>query len=186
MKKRILAIGIVLGLITVLAVPMAVLAGHQAGQGASTAQATSITIVGKTATSTAVVSTITFPEGSTGAVISDPYSDAVGAGEATPQLLDAASSKPVVQLKNGSVGTLKVWLAITAWTDAVASERYELSDPLTTTTSDLSGATALTTTSTDTGSTIGADAYLALYLEVTLSASAGASGTSTLTVLGET
>ncbi len=144
------------------------------------ADLTTIYIVGKSTTD--AVGTITFPEGEPSDVISNPYSD-VDSG--SPQFLNANNSEPVVRLRNTSVGTLKVWLGITPWTDAVASERYVLSDPAVTTTASLTSATALTTTSTDTTSTIDAAAFLALYLEVTLSADYGKSGTSTLTILGE-
>ncbi len=187
MKKKILTIGIVLAVVSALVVPMAVMADNTGLQDASTTQAATITIVGKTATSTAVVSTITFPTGAPSAVIGNPSSDASGGSEATPQLLDGSVSEPVVQLYNGSAGTLTIWLGITAWTNgAVASERYVLSDPGTTTTDQtaMTAGTALGASAT-TSTPIAASAWQALYLEVTLGALSGVSGTSTLTVLGE-
>ncbi len=187
MKKKLLGLAMVVALVVALVVPMAALADNQGDQEASTTQATTITIVGKTATSVAVVSTITFPAGAPSAVISNPSSDAADA-EGTPQFLDGTNSTPVVQLYNGSAGTLTIWLGITAWTDsAVASERYVLSDPGTTDTDQtaMTAGTALGASAT-TGEAITTLAWKALYLEVTLGALSGKSGTSTLTVLGET
>ena len=145
------------------------------------AQSSAINIVGKT--SDTVVGTITFPQGEPGATVSNPYNDRDGVDD--PQVLHASASVPVVRLKNTSDGTLTIWLGISAWTGAVASERYVLSDPEVTTTESLSAATALTTTSTRTGIAIGAGLFKALYLEVTLGTGYGKSGTSTLTILGE-
>ena len=182
--KKILVLTMVVALVAALVLPMAALASnHEAGQNASTSSATTISINDQGGT--VPITTISFPQGAPSAVISNPSSDASG-GENTPQFLDGAASEPVVQLYNGSAGTLTIWLGISSWTEAVASERYVLSDPATTTTLDMSGATAVTTTNTDTGSTINNGAWLALYLEVTLIASSGKSGTSTLTILGET
>jgi len=186
MKKKILFLAGVLVLTATLIVSVTVLASNVSNQAASSNKATSITIVGKTATSTAVVGTITFPAGAPSAVVSNPSSNATGENEATVQVLHATTSEPVAQLLNGSAGTLKVWIGRGAWTTAVTSERYKLIAPATTTVASLTSETELTETSTDSGSTIAASAYLALYLEVTLSAEAGKSGTSTLTVLGET
>ena len=189
MRKKNLFLASALVLVMTLAVSTVVsttvLATNVANQSASSSSATTITIVGKAATSTAVVGTITFPAGAPSAVVSNPSSDAAGLGEDTAQVLHATASEPVAQLLNGSAGTLNVWVERAAWTEAVASERYELSNPAVTTTDDLSGGTALTETSTDSTSDITAGAYLALYLEVTLDATAGTSGTSSITILGE-
>ena len=58
MMKKILTISIVLVLVAVLAVPMAVFAAdNDAGQGASTAQATTINIVGQVADTAGLVCT---------------------------------------------------------------------------------------------------------------------------------
>ena len=186
MEKKILFLAGALALAVILVAQMTVFASNVADQEASSSKATSITIVGKTATSEAVVGTITFPAGEPSAVVSTPSSDATGENEATVQVLDGASSEPVAQLLNGSAGTLKVWIGRGAWTTAVTSERYKLSDPAVTTVSSLTAETELTEASADSGSTIAASAYLALYLEVTLSAEAGKSGTSSITILGET
>ncbi len=144
---------------------------------------TTIEIVGKGADTP--VGTITFPQGEPSDIISAPYSN-VDSGD--PQFLDANNSEPVVRLKNTSVGTLRVWLEITGWTDnAVASQRYELVTDGTTTVNAV--ATTLssdgTSATVDTTETLLTGAYGALYLEITLSSQYGKSGTSTLTILGE-
>ena len=163
-----------------------VLAGNTSTQSGSTASATTITVVAKTADT--AITTITFPEGSPSATVSAPYNDVDGTGD--PQVLHATTSEPVVRLKNTAGVTYNVTLEITTWTNSVAaSEGYALSDTGTTTTSavtdnnlsaDGNSASVATGTSMTTGT------YKALYLELVLSAVAGKTGTSTLTVLGET
>ena len=165
-----------------------VLADNTASQSASTAQAQTITVVGKVADT--AVTTITFPEGAPSAIISDPSNQSDGTGNA--QVLHATASEPVVRLKNTSGGALNILLSISSWTDnAVASEGYALSDPATTTTATITdgnlsadGTNGLSPVTT--GASVAAGAYQALYLELVLSADAGAAGTSTLTILGET
>lgn len=184
MKKLILTLGMALALVAALVAPMAALATNVGTQSASTAQATTIEIVGKVADT--AVGTIIFPEGAPSAIISDPY-NSVDTNTA-PQVLHATTSEPVVRLKNTSGGTLTVWLGITSWTnDAVVSERYELVD---TTATEVQTVTTVlsadgTAASVNTAATIADAAYKALYLEVTLGALAGKTGTSTLTILGE-
>ncbi len=189
MKKRILSLAMVLALLAVLVMPMAALATNTGTQGASTLKADTINIVGKTATSVAAVSTITFPAGLPGAVISTPSSNAAGSGEGTPQVLGAAS-EPVVQLLNTTAGSFIVWLGITAWTTdgAVASERYELVATTVTNQATVAGVLSPTGGAANVNAgTIAGNTYKALYLEVTLSALAGKTGsTSTITILGET
>ena len=143
---------------------------------------TTIHIVDKTGDST--ISTITFPEGEPSTTVSAPYSD-VDSGD--PQVVAGSGSEPVVRLKNTSAGTLKVWLQITSWTDAVVAEDYALVD---TTTTDVSAVNVQLSAnglaaSVDTGVSMGAGTYRALYLRVTLGTGSGKSGTSTLTILGE-
>src|SRR3989338_7292480 len=153
-----------------------VLAGNTSTQSASTAADTTIT-------------TITFPEGAASATVSNPYNDVDTVSDA--QVLHATTSEPVVRLKNTSGGALNISLSISSWTGTIAaSEGYALSDPATTTTSTVTDSN-LSTDGTDglspvaTGVSVGAASYKALYLELILSSSAGATGTSTLTVLGE-
>lgn len=147
------------------------------------AQSAAINIVGKM--SDTAVGIITFPQGAPGAIISNPYNSVDGTGG--PQVLHASASEPVVKLKNTSGGTLFVTLAITGWTKAVVSERYELvaTDNLTVNavTRVLSADGNANTVVTSENITAGA--YKALYLEVTLSAEYGKSGSSTLTILGQ-
>ena len=164
-----------------------VLATNTATQSASSAAATTITVVGKVADT--AITTITFPEGAPSATISVPYNDVDTVSDA--QVLSGTVSEPVVRLKNTSAGALNISLSISSWTGSIAaSEGYALSDPATTTTSTVTD-NNLSTDGNDglspvaTGVSVSAAAYKALYLELILSSSAGATGTSTLTILGE-
>ena len=143
---------------------------------------TAISIVGKVADT--AVGTITFPEGAPDATVSDPYNDVDG--DTDKQVLHASTSEPVVRLKNTSAGTLTVWLEITTWGNGVAvSEDYELVD-----TTDVETVTGVLSADgnaaiVNTTVTMATTTYKALYLELVLSSLAGKSGSSTLTILGE-
>jgi len=161
-------------------------ADNDATQEASTAQATTLHILRK-ATADTSVTTITFPEGAPNAEVQVPYNDVDGSDD--PQVVASSDSEPVVRLKNTSAGSLKAHLSITTWTNStVAAQNFKLVATTTTNvnavddtlSSDGNAATV------DTGVTIGADEYRALYLKVTLGANAGKTGNSTITVLGET
>jgi hypothetical protein len=185
-EKKILILAGVLVLMATLGVSVAVLAvDNAATQTASSAKATSISIVGKLADT--AVTTITFPAGAPSATVSVPYNSVEGDGD--PQVLSGSVSEPVARLKNTSGGTLSVWLGITTWSEGVAAkEDYELIDPATTTITEVTGVLSAdgNAANVDTSIEIGTSAYKALYLELTLSALAGKTGTSTLTILGET
>ncbi len=159
-------------------------AANSATQSASTAAATTISVVAKTADTD--VTTITFPQGSPGATVSTPYNNIDDVADA--QVLSGTVSEPVVRLKNTSAGALTVTLAITSWTSGVvASEDYELIAPATTTVATLTKALSTdgSAASVDTTYSIASSAYGALYLETVLSGLASVTGTSTLSVLGE-
>lgn len=162
-----------------------VLAANTATQQASTASATTISVVGKEADT--AITTITFPEGAPSATISAPYNDVDTSSD--PQVLHATTSEPVVKLKNTSGGALNVTLEITTWTNGIAaSEDYEL---VVTTDTTIAAVTSVLSAdgnaaSVPTGISIASADYKALYLELVLSGLAGKTGTSTLTVLGET
>lgn len=161
-----------------------VFATNEATQQATTAQATTITIVGKVADT--AVATITFPEGAPSATITIPYNDVDTVTDA--QVLSATVSEPVVRLKNTSAGTLTVWLGISTWTNgAVAAEDYKLVATGTTNIEAVDSVLSAdgNSASVDTAVTMGTGTYKALYLGIDLSALAGVSGTSTLTILGE-
>lgn len=145
---------------------------------------TTIEIVGKLVDTP--VNTITFPEGEASANVSAPYNDVEGVTD--PQFLDSAASEPVVRLKNTSAVTLTVWLGITDWTNSVVvSEDYELVDTDNTTVEIVDNvlSTDGKANSVNTGISMDAGTYKALYLQVTLGNVSGKSGTSTLTILGE-
>ena len=191
-RKLLRKLNIVLAL--TLAVVMAgglggtyVLAANTATQEASTATATTISVVGKVADT--AITTITFPQGAPSATVSDPYNDVDTVSD--PQVLNGTTSEPVVRLKNGSAGTLNVTLEITTWnaSDAlVASEDYELVVTTDTTIAAVTGVLSAdgAAASVDTGISIPTAEYKALYLELVLGAVAAKSGNSTLTILGET
>ncbi len=183
----------VLALLAVLAAPMAALASNVGDQEASTASAETILIVSKAGTANVTVSTITFPEGLPGATISNPSNnqDGTAAGDINtgPQVLSGTVSEPVVQLYNGSAGTLTVTLEITTWTNSVVvAEYYELvaTDNLTVNAVDDVLSSNGAANSADTGITIDTLTYKALYLEVDLSSIvANQAGESTLSILGQ-
>ena len=162
-----------------------VLAANTANQSASSSSATTISVVGKVADT--AITTITFPEAAPSATVSAPYNDVDTTTD--PQVLSGTVSEPVVRLKNGSGVDYNVTLEITTWTNGVAaSEDYEL-----VVTTDNTVAVVDNVLSADgnaasvaTGISIPTTEYKALYLELVLSAMAGKTGTSTLTVLGET
>jgi len=162
-----------------------VLAANTATQEASTAQATTISVVGKAADT--AITTITFPEGAPSATVSVPYNDIDTSSD--PQVLSGTVSEPVVRLKNGSGVAYNVTLEITTWTNGVAaSEDYELVVTTDTTIAAVTGVLSAdgNAASIPTGISISSAEYKDLYLELVLSAVASKTGNSTLTVLGET
>jgi len=185
MEKKILALTGALVLAATLIGSAAVLASNVATQSASSAKATTITVVGKVADT--AVGTITFPEAAADATVSNPSNDVDGTGD--PQVLDATASEPVVRLKNTSGGTLKTWLSITTWQNSIAaSEDYELVVTTDTTVAVVDNVLSAdgNAATVDTTVAIPTTEYRALYLELVLGSVAGKTGTSTLTILGET
>lgn len=161
-----------------------VLAANTATQQASSAKATTISVVGKLADTD--ITTITFPEGAPNATVAVPYNDVDTVSDA--QVLSGTVSEPVVRLKNTAGLTYNVTLEITTWSNGVAaSEDYEL--VATTLTNIATVASVLSSNgnanSVATGASMGTGTYKALYLELVLSAIANKTGNSTLTVLGE-
>jgi len=138
---------------------------------------------------TTLVSNITFPEDAPGATVSQPYNDIDGSGN--PQTFGGAGvAKPVVTLYNGGASTLTIWYNITTFTNGVVSNEYYLINDKGAACADVNAITNAVTFDTNitTGTTIaqGAGNEKDLYLKIALSASAGKTGTSTLTILGET
>lgn len=184
MKKKILVLGIVLALVSVLAVPMAALATHEGEQQASTSQSTSLEIVAKD--NSTAVAVILFPPGLAGADIENPSNNVDGTGVDSEQLYSASASLPVVRIKNATGGNLVVTITVSAWTNSVvASERYLLVQS-TDTTVEAGDVTAALSGTVATGITIDDATVGHLYLEVTLGAVSAKSGTSDITILGET
>ena len=160
---------------------------NDATQNAATGKATTIEV--KAQDYSTAVTSITFPTAAPNAEVSLPTNSA-----ADTQIFGGAlTAKPVVTLLNGSTGTLTIWYNITTFTNgAVASEDYVIKEKG----AACANAACITesatfdadTVSTGTTTTIvnGAGNERDLYLKVTLSALASVSGTSTLTILGET
>jgi len=190
MEKKILALTGALVLAATLIVSEAVLATHQATQEASTAKATTFLIGGtETTTKDTAVSTITFPEAVPGTTVDAPYNDIDSSGD--PQVLSTTASEPVVKIKNTHASaSYNVVLEITTWTNSlVDKEYYNLAGDGVTTidtvTTELSAANGGANT-VSTGVSIGAATYKDLYLKLGLTSVGGKTGTSTLSVLGET
>ena len=190
MEKKILALAGVLVLAATLIVSVAVLAAHQATQEASTAKATTFLIGGtETTTKDTAVSTITFPEAVPGTTVDAPYNDIDSSGD--PQVLSTTASEPAVKIKNTHASaSYNVVLEITTWTNSlVDKEYYNLAGDGVTTidtvTTELSAANGGANT-VSTGVSIGAATYKDLYLKLGLTSVSGKTGTSTLSVLGET
>lgn len=134
------------------------------------------------------VTSITFPEGAPEATVSQPYNDINGSG--SPQTFGGAgSAKPVVTLYNSGASTLTIWYNITTFTNSVVSNEYYLINAKGAACNSAADITNAVTfdANTSTGTTIAAGAgnEKDLYLKVILSALAGKTGTSTLTILGE-
>ncbi|AKG53247.1 hypothetical protein DGWBC_0568 [Dehalogenimonas sp. WBC-2] len=182
MKNKILVLATVMALTLAMTLPTAVVADNTSGQEATTTASTSLLVVAK-ATDAAII-TITFPAGAPGATVSAPYNNVDTSSD--PQVLDVSASEPVVRIKNETGGALAVTLEITSWTNGiVSSENYELIAGGTTTVAAVEE-TLSTGSPVVTGLTIANGAYGDLYLQVVLGAVTSISGTSTLSVLGET
>jgi len=143
----------------------------------------------ETGTKDTGVTNITFPEGNPESTVSVPYNDVDGLSD--PQVLSSTISEPVAKIKNTHASTTyNIILEITTWTNnLVDMEYYNLANDgatnIETVTSELTNANGAART-VSTSLPIAAGAYKDLYLKLILSSTAGKSGTSTLTILGET
>ena len=190
MEKKILALAGALVLVATLIVSEAVLAAYQATQEASTAKATTFLIGGtETTTKDTAVSTITFPEAVPGTTVDAPYNDIDSSGD--PQVLSTTASKPAVKIKNTHASaSYNVVLEITTWTNSLVDKEYynlagDGATNIDAVTTELSAANGGANT-VSTGVSIGAATYKDLYLKLGLTSVSGKTGTSTLSVLGET
>lgn len=182
-NKNLILISVLILVITLIA-QTTVLADNVATQSATTTSAATILI--RNVTDSADVSTITFPSGAPSAVISNPTGSDLQVLTST-----ASEAAPVAILTSTAAYTL--WYNVTStatWGDAVASERFytqAVATDLDLTTFG-SGADEMTVWDTDQETTqaLAANVDEELFLQITLSAQSGKTGTSTLTVLGET
>lgn len=181
MKKMTLGLVVSLILICALVAPGAVLASNQATQNASSSRATTIAI--KAQDYSTDVTTITFPEGAPSATISDPSNDQ----SETQVFGNATTAKPVVTLVSDA--TYTVYYEISTFTNSVVTSEYYLLNDKGAACADAGSVNNAVTfdSVTSTGTTInaGTDNAKDLYLKIVLSSSAGKSGTSTLSILGE-
>jgi len=132
------------------------------------------------------VAAITFPEAAPGSEVSQPYNDVNGTG--SPQGFGGAGvAKPVVTLFNGGASTLTIWYNITTFTNGIVSSEYYLINAKGAACESAGAINNAVTFDADTttGTTIAASAEKDLYLKIALSDVAGKSGTSTITILGE-
>ena len=179
MNKKL--VSIILGItLTAAAIPTVALAANNAEQSATTNAATTIGINaqdGETA-----VTTITFPAGDIGTEVSNPTNS-----EAETQVFGGAgTAKPVVTLD--SPAAYSVWFQVEDFSSSVvASESFALleSGAACADATALASSMTLDDTPYDSGVDITDAAVMDLYLKVTLGSVAGETGTSTLTVLGE-
>ena len=137
---------------------------------------------------TTSVSSITFPQATPESTVSGPYNNIDSSGN--PQTFGGAgTAKPVVTLYNGGGSTLTIWYNITTFTNSIVSSENYLVNTKGAACTDASCITGSVTFDTDTiiGTTIatGAGNEKDFYLKAILSAVAGKTGTSTLTILGE-
>jgi len=136
---------------------------------------------------TTSVSTITFPAAAPETTVSQPYNDIDGSG--SPQTFGGAgTAKPVVTLYNGGASTLTIWYNITTFTNSVVSSEYYLINApgAACENAGLIDNPVTFDENTNTEITIVNGNNKDLYLKTILSSVAGKSGTSTLTILGET
>ena len=134
---------------------------------------------------TTAITTINFPESTAGTEVITPYNDEDTSG--SPQVF-GGSSTPVATLISGTDYKVHCTISeVTGWTTLVADENLYLTDSTAVTKAAFDGAKYTITewgVQKDTGFTV-TTAVKNLYLTITLNSVYGKSGTSTLTILGE-
>jgi hypothetical protein len=136
------------------------------------------------------VSTITFPIATAGATVSQPFNNFDGSGS-SQAFGDAGVAKPVVTLVNTADVAYTIYYNISTFTNGVVSnEYYVIKDKgASCVAGDISNAVSFgldQNTSKTIGAASSGDAAMKdLYLKVVLSGLEGVSGSSTLTILGE-
>ncbi len=136
---------------------------------------------------TTAVTSITFPQAEPGATVSQPYNDVDESG--SPQTFGNPGT-PVVTLVNTDSGTAYlIYYNITTFENGVVSNEYYLINAKGAECANAGAISNTVTFGADTISvgptTIAASGEMDLYLKVDLGAGYGKSGTSTLTILGE-
>lgn len=184
MKQKIIILGVALLLVAALVLPAAVLASHEAQQEAATEMATTIAI--KAQDGTTDVTKITFPEDAPSATVKAPYND--HDTDASPQTFSDSASKPVVTLISAVNYKVIVEIADTlGWADLVTREGFFLTDSTVVTEAIFdTGKFNITVWDTEIDTTFTVtETVKNLYLDITLTALAGKTGESTISILGE-
>ncbi len=138
------------------------------------------------------VSTITFPAGEPGTVVSNPYNDIDG--QANEQTFgDTGIAKPVLTIVNTGASLETIWYNIGTFTNGVVSNEYYLINNKGAACSNAGAISNSVTFDTDTSTSLSVAAIGGandtdkkdLYLKVMLGSVTSKSGTSTITILGE-
>jgi hypothetical protein len=188
--KKLLCLALLLSLTAVLAVPIVTYSASLVTQSASTMSYTAVSI--KAQDYQYDVSNITFPIGSPGDMVSNPYNNVNS--NASPQVFGQAGvARPVVTLVNTDVShQYAIYYNVSSWSNAVvASEYYIIKDKG----SDCSSDAVLTNAvvfgvNTSSGATIAPAADINgskkdLYLKVILGNTGGLNGSSTISIISE-
>jgi hypothetical protein len=138
---------------------------------------------------TTSIANITFPEGSPNSIVSQPFNNVDS--NSSPQFLGGAGiAKPVATLFNDNMSSLKIWYNISTFSNDIVLDEYYLINNKGAACLDEScvSENVVFDTDTDTGIILfsGSNNEKDLYLKVNLSGVAGKTGSSTITILGET
>jgi hypothetical protein len=184
MIRRILINVLSLALVLMPGISSVIEASNSTSQEASTNMFSCLEIVSKS--SNTAVTTITFPMGDPGSIVSNPYNDVDGAED--PQLLAASLSEPVVRFYNPTESQMWFSLEISDWTNGVVtSERFKVAieSERNITAVDRVLSTDGKAATVSQASLLAGGAYKCMYFEITLCDQADVTGTSTITVMGE-
>jgi hypothetical protein len=188
--KRIFCLTLILSVMMIIMAPVLSYAASSATQSASTRNFTAISI--KAQDYQTDVSNITFPIGSPGTTVSNPY-NVINTNSSPQAFGEAGSARPVLTLVNTDAShQYYIYYNISAWSNSVvASEYYLINDKGVACTNDSAITNAVVfNANTNTGSTIAPSpdtngCKKDLYLKVLLSNTGGLSGTSTISIISE-
>jgi hypothetical protein len=190
MRKRIISIGLVLALISVLITASQTSAANTVGQNATTNNVSAIAIRSQNYSSD--VTTIIFPPGSPGSTVSNPYNN-VDTSSSPQRYGGAGDAYPAVTLVNTDTSyEYIIYINIGTWSNNVVSSEYFLVNDYRVACSDASAISTQITfgTNTNTSKTITPSvdpngSRKDLYLKSVLSNVGGLTGSSTITIISE-